>query len=86
VSAATDEVYTVTIRSSCRACAMAIAGHVSKLGTIRAVFVTQPQADRDVPLTLHANAPRIKSHDGSACACPEHGKVLDISRDPGGAS
>lgn len=55
------EVYRVVIRTACRSCALAIAGRVPALGTIKGDDVY---------------------HDGSALACPEHGKALDLSREP----
>lgn len=74
--------YSVAIQTRCKACAMAIAGQVPKLGTIRSAFVTQPQTDGEVDLTIHANSAWIQAHDGSPIACPEHGAVLDLSREP----
>ncbi len=73
-------VYTVTIRTTCRACAMALAGHAPRLRTIRAVFVSEPE--QDGPRTIHGNSPGLVSHDGSPLACTEHGVVMDLSSCP----
>jgi hypothetical protein len=77
------DVYTVTVRTTCRACAMALAGHVSGLIAARSVFV-QPHDENAAPgsLIIHANSQMLKAHDGSPCVCTEHGGKSDLSREP----
>jgi hypothetical protein len=69
--------YEVTIRTTCRACAMAIAGHMPALGTIRSVFVALEKGH-----LLHANSNMMVFFDGSSVSCPEHGKKLDLASEP----
>lgn len=76
----TRDAYTVTIATSCRACAMALAGHAPKLRTIHSVFVAEQEEGRRV--TRHANSSLMVYFDGSSLACPEHGTVMDLSIEP----
>ncbi len=83
MSAEEQPVYTVTIRTTCRACAMALAGHAPGLRTIRAVFVSAPEPkEGGVARTIHGNSPGLVSHDGTPLACTEHGVVMDLSSCP----
>lgn len=75
--------YRVVIFTQCRECAMAIAGHMPKLGSIRSVVaLALGQASEGGPLTIHSNTPFIKAHDGTAFRCARHGCVIDLSREP----
>jgi hypothetical protein len=81
--------YEVTIRTDCKACAMAIAGQTVAAARVKMAWVTQQEVDSaGQPVdrednhrwTIHANAPAIQSHDGSPMFCPDHGKALDLSK------
>lgn len=74
--------YKVIILTRCRSCAMALAGHAPKLGSIRAavVFALGEGSDGG-PLTIHSNTTTIKAHDGTPFLCKEHGRMLDLTRD-----
>ncbi len=78
--------YEITIRTDCRACAMAIAGHVPAVAKVRLVQVEDQDIDDDGGIvdrvSIHINSPMIQAHDGSPMFCAEHGKATDLSRNP----
>jgi hypothetical protein len=79
--------YEIIIRTDCRACAMAIAGHVPGVAKVRLVQVQDHDIDDDGNVvdhvSIHINSPMIQAHDGSPMLCKDHGKATDLSRDPG---
>ena len=78
-----SEIYDVTIRTSCRACAMALAGHAPRLLRAQGIFVRPNEEGASAgPLYIHANARGMFLHDGSSYACPEHGGASDLRGNP----
>ena len=75
--------YTVTVRTRCRACAMALAGHVPAIMRAYSVDV-RAHDEHEAPgaVFIHANSARVQAHDGSPFACAEHGGESDLRREP----
>ncbi len=83
----THKRYTVELRTDCRACAMAIAGHIPAAAKLRLVQVTDIDINEygDVvgSIGCHINSPSIQGHDGSPMRCAEHGAAIDTSKEVG---
>ena len=78
--------YEVTIRTDCRACALALAGHAPAVAKLRAVWVQEQRVDEDGAVLdsvgIHTNSPRVQHFGSSPLACPEHGGPTDTRAEP----
>lgn len=60
---------------------MALAGHAPSLGTLDSAFVSESHGDGK-HIAIHANSMFLKVRGGSPMKCPDHGLVVDFSRNP----
>lgn len=76
------EHFTVTIRTTCRACALAIAGHASAMAKADVVMAT---AGVDTKTTIFQVGPGLAIDAQWPLCCPEHGGIVDtrVEGEPG---